>query len=134
VNPEELLLLLEMPPIGKVKRRVIVRIGEGDSVPDLAEEWRLTKFGKILCRSEVILLDGHSNAGRPEELKGACTSCKRYTFGGAPCQECGSFTCSGCGKDFPASGRTRFLCPACLVSAEAALDNWQEYDLRRRKE
>ena len=96
------------------------------------EEMRLTPFGKMIARTDFVAMDDHLQLGPVEALKGCCLTCQRFSFRGGACQNCGGFTCAGCGKSL--NNDTRILCPRCLQLAEASQDNWEMYDLKRRCE
>ena len=126
---EEAAVLLEMPPVIKVERHVIADVGKNGTLPDSVEELRLTSLGLVVARTDFVIMDDHSQLGRPEQLKGCCTSCQRMSFQGAPCQMCGGFTCPGCSTLLSESQR---LCPRCRRIAEANRDNWALYDQQRQ--
>jgi hypothetical protein len=113
-SAEEGVILLQMPPAAKVKRRVISQVRVDGTIPELVEEMRLTLMGKVVSRTECILMDDHGQLGQPDQLKGRCKFCGAFSFqGGALCHSCNAFTCGGCG------GKERIcLCPLC------AQDNW----------
>ena len=122
-SPEEALLLFQLPPIGKAKQRVITRIDPSGSIPDLVEEWRLTSMGKVLSRTDFMVMDDNFSIGPVQNLQGKCTFCHKIVFAGKEC-ECGFFFCKGCIKQFEAGGKVQFLCPTCYLAAEWNRNNW----------
>ena len=122
-SAEEAMILLQMPPIAKVKRIVLTKVGDDGSIPDSVEELRLTQVGKVIARTDFALMDDYGQIGRSDQLKGRCTSCFAYSFQGAACQQCQAFTCTRCGG----AQEGRCLCPRC------AQDNWALYDYQSHK-
>ena len=132
-SAEEADALFEGPPAGKSKAHVIARVSDTGKIPDFVEEWRLTKYGKLLSRNEVLLKDDHGQIGRVEQLLGQCGTCSKFSFRGAPCDAHGGFTCAAClGEFVDEKGKVLRLCRDCLAVANFHKSNWLENDAPRR--
>lgn len=121
---DEALLFMELPPMAKIKRRLIVRISEQGSVPEVSEEMIMTRNGKVLARTEFMVMDGNNTVGRPEDLKGFCVFCQRFSFQGKACEICAAFCCSVCSRPFQDPLGNHYLCAACEREARRSKRNW----------
>lgn len=124
-STEEALILMQLPPVAKVKRRIIVPISQQGEIPELVEEIKLTRHGKTISRTEFLVMDGNNSVGRPELVKGLCRHCGRFSFQGGNCEICGHFCCPACQTPYEEASVVHRLCPACGKQAQWSRNTWK---------
>ncbi len=124
MGPEEAMVIANSPPVEFQKRKVITSVGPDGQVPQTVEAVRLTPAGRVVDRLEGIFVDELGVAGDPAQLRGRCQACRRVSFAGQVCAECGMYCCPECGQVYEESGQTRFLCKRHLRAAKFHRDLW----------
>lgn len=124
LSPEEMLLLLEMPPVGIIRQQQLVSASELGTIPQSSELTKLGPTGKLIVRTEAVFLDDFGQRGEPGQLAGRCQGCGRVGFQLKACEACGGKFCLGCGGTYQDGEAISFLCAPHLDAARRNQDLW----------